>query len=42
MPMGLRTPVSEAGSGLSLGQIQRILIARALAQSPAVLILTRP
>jgi ABC-type bacteriocin/lantibiotic exporter with double-glycine peptidase domain len=39
MPMGLRTLVSEAGSGLSLGQVQRILIARALAQSPAVLIL---
>lgn len=39
LPMGLRTIVSEAGAGLSLGQIQRILIARALAQSPAVLIL---
>lgn len=39
LPMGLRTLVSEAGSGLSLGQIQRILIARALAQTPAILIL---
>lgn len=39
LPMGLRTIVSDAGAGLSLGQIQRILIARALAQSPAVLIL---
>lgn len=39
LPMGLRTLVSEAGAGLSLGQVQRILIARALAQDPAILIL---
>ena len=39
LPMGLRTLVTDAGAGLSLGQIQRILIARALAQAPAILIL---
>lgn len=39
MPMGLHTLVGEAGMGFSLSQVQRILIARALAQSPAVLIL---
>lgn len=39
LPMGLRTIVSDAGAGLSVGQVQRILIARSLAQSPAVLIL---
>ncbi|MDQ1080075.1 ATP-binding cassette domain-containing protein [Pseudoroseomonas cervicalis] len=39
LPMGLRTPVTEAGAGFSQSQVQRILIARALAQSPAVLIL---
>lgn len=38
LPMGLRTLVGE-GSGLSRGQVQRILIARALAQRPRVLIL---
>lgn len=39
LPMGLRTLVGEAGAGLSLGQVQRILIARALAQKPVILIL---
>ncbi|MBC9208304.1 ATP-binding cassette domain-containing protein [Roseomonas aerophila] len=39
MPMGLHTLVGETGMGFSLSQVQRILIARALAQSPSVLIL---
>ena len=39
LPMGLHTIVSEGGSGLAAGQVQRILIARALAQKPAILVL---
>ena len=39
LPMGLRTAVGEAGAGLSRGQIQRLLLARALARQPRVLIL---
>jgi NHLM bacteriocin system ABC transporter ATP-binding protein len=38
-PMGLHTIVSDAAAGLSGGQIQRILIARALAAKPAILFL---
>ncbi|MCO5089498.1 ATP-binding cassette domain-containing protein [Bosea sp. (in: a-proteobacteria)] len=38
-PMGLQTIVVEGGSGLATGQAQRILIARALAKKPAVLVL---
>ncbi len=37
MPMGLHTVISEGGGGLSSGQRQRLLIARALAGRPRVL-----
>jgi ABC-type bacteriocin/lantibiotic exporter with double-glycine peptidase domain len=39
MPMGYETLIAEGGGGLSGGQIQRIAIARALAQAPVVLLL---
>lgn len=39
LPMGLATIITEAGSGLATSEVQRILIARALAQKPAILIL---
>jgi NHLM bacteriocin system ABC transporter ATP-binding protein len=39
MPMGLQTFVSGSTSTLSGGQLQRLLIARALASRPAVLLL---
>ena len=39
MPMGIHTVVSEGGSGLSSGQRQRLIIARALAGRPKVLYL---
>ena len=38
MPMGLHTVVPDGGSGLSVGQQQRLLIARALARRPRVLL----
>jgi ATP-binding cassette subfamily B protein RaxB len=37
MPMGFETLVSELGTSLSGGQIQRLLIARALYRQPAIL-----
>ncbi|WP_419164931.1 NHLP bacteriocin export ABC transporter permease/ATPase subunit [Candidatus Palauibacter sp.] len=38
MAMGMRTVLSEGGTGLSVGQKQRLLIARALARKPRVLL----
>ena len=37
MPMGLHTIISEGGGGISGGQRQRLLIARAIAPNPRVL-----
>ena len=37
--MGLHTPVSGASGGLSGGQVQRLLLARALYRRPRVLFL---
>ncbi|MBO1073305.1 ATP-binding cassette domain-containing protein [Roseomonas marmotae] len=39
MPMGLHTLLTDASRTLSGGQVQRLLIARALAQRPAILLL---
>ncbi len=39
MPMGYDTSVLDAGSGLSAGQRQRVLLARAFAHQPALLLL---
>ncbi|MCX2892731.1 peptidase domain-containing ABC transporter [Stenotrophomonas lactitubi] len=39
MPMGYRTAVGDMGSTLSGGQVQRILLARALYKKPKILVL---
>lgn len=39
LPMGLATPLRELGSGLSAGEKQRLLLARALYRQPKLLLL---
>ena len=39
MPMGINSQIGDIGSGFSSGQIQRLLLARALYQSPSYLFL---
>ncbi len=39
MPMTYNTPIGDMGSNLSGGQIQRILLARALYQQPSILLM---
>ena len=39
LPMNVHTPLADGGSGLSGGQVQRILLARALYRSPQILFL---
>ena len=39
MPMGMQTVISEGQGGISGGQKQRLLIARAVAPGPSILIL---
>ncbi|MCQ4159583.1 NHLP bacteriocin export ABC transporter permease/ATPase subunit, partial [Roseomonas sp. GC11] len=39
LPMGLRTVVAESGGALSGGQVQRILLARAIIARPRILLL---
>ena len=38
MPMGVYTPLGERGTGLSGGQLQRLVIARALVHSPDLIL----
>lgn len=39
LPMGLETPLGESGKGLSGGQLQRLIIARAIVGRPSLLVL---
>ena len=38
MPMGMRTVLSEGGGGLSVGQKQRLLVARVFARKPRIML----
>lgn len=39
MPMGLHTVITDGGTGLSGGQIQRVLLARAIVSKPRIMML---
>lgn len=41
MPMGMHTMISEGSGGVSGGQRQRLLIARAIVSKPKILFLTK-
>ncbi|HYN56105.1 MAG TPA: thiol reductant ABC exporter subunit CydD [Motilibacterales bacterium] len=42
LPGGLATPITEGGAGVSVGQVRRIGVARALLADPAILLFDEP
>ncbi|MCU0262851.1 MAG: thiol reductant ABC exporter subunit CydD [Candidatus Nanopelagicales bacterium] len=42
LPLGLSTPLTEGGAGVSVGQVRRIGVARALLADPAILLFDEP
>jgi ATP-binding cassette, subfamily C, bacterial CydCD len=42
LPLGLLTPLTEGGAGVSVGQVRRIGVARALLADPAILLFDEP